>query len=79
MQRSNMPKSCLTIFQLLERTGSQTHKDIVLSTELAPRTVRYALRRLKENGLIIEKFNFRDARQAIYMPKMTTAPTHASA
>ena len=74
-----MPKSCLTIFQLLERTGSQTHKDIVLSTGLTPRTVRYALRRLKENGMIIEKFNFRDARQAIYMPKMTAAATHASA
>lgn len=79
MQRTNMPKSCLTIFQLLERTGSQTHKDIVLSTGLAPRTVRYALRRLKENGLIIEKFNFRDARQAIYMPKITPAPVQASA
>ena len=79
MQRTNMPKSCLTIFQLLERTGSQTHKDIVLITGLAPRTVRYALRRLKENGMIIEKFNFRDARQAIYMPKMTAAATHASA
>ena len=74
-----MPKSCHTIFQLLERTGSQTHRDIVLSTGLAPRTVRYALRRLKENGLIIEKFNFRDARQAIYMPKITPALVQASA
>ena len=79
MQRTNMPKSCHTIFQLLDRTGSQTHKDIVLSTGLAPRTVRYALRRLKENGLIIEKFNFRDARQAIYMPKITPALVQASA
>jgi DNA-binding transcriptional ArsR family regulator len=79
MQRTNMPKSCVTVYQLLERTGSQTHKDIVSSTGLAPRTVRYALRRLKESGLIIEKFNFRDARQAIYMPKMTAAPTNASA
>ena len=79
MQRTNMPKSCHTIFQLLDRTGSQTHKDIVLSTGLAPRTVRYALRRLKENGLIIEKFNFRDARQAIYMPKITPASVQASA
>ena len=35
MQRTNMPKSCVTVYQLLERTGSQTHKDIVSSTGLA--------------------------------------------
>jgi hypothetical protein len=28
--------------------------------------VRYALKKLKERHLIIEKFNFRDARQIIY-------------
>jgi hypothetical protein len=28
--------------------------------------VRYALKKLKEKHLIIEKFNFRDARQIIY-------------
>lgn len=43
-----------------------THKDIVLKSRLAPRTVRYALKKLKERELIIEKFNFRDARQIIY-------------
>ncbi|MDV0444245.1 winged helix-turn-helix domain-containing protein [Methanorbis rubei] len=79
MQRTNLPQSCITIYHLLERTGSQTHKDIVAGTGLAPRTVRYALKRLKEQGLIIEKFNFRDARQAIYQPKLTTGTTPASA
>jgi len=43
-----------------------THKDLVQKSHLAPRTVRYALKKLKERGLIIEKFNFRDARQIIY-------------
>lgn len=61
-----MPRSCMTIISLLESSGCQTHKDIVNVTGLAPRTVRYALRRLKENDLIVEKFNFRDARQSIY-------------
>lgn len=79
MQRTNMPQSCITILHLLEITGSQTHKDIVAGTGLAPRTVRYALKRLKENGLIIEKFNFRDARQAIYQPKLAVATNQASA
>ncbi len=79
MQRTDLPQSCITILHLLERTGSQTHKDIVAGTGLAPRTVRYALKRLKEHGLIIEKFNFRDARQAIYQPKLVTGTTPASA
>ncbi|GAB6286182.1 MAG: hypothetical protein STSR0009_23830 [Methanoregula sp.] len=43
-----------------------THKDIVEKSKLAPRTVRYALKKLKDRHLIIEKFNFRDARQIIY-------------
>ena len=46
--------------------GAMTHKDLVLKSHLAPRTVRYALKKLKEHQLIIEKFNFRDARQIIY-------------
>lgn len=79
MQRTEMPQSCITILHLLESTGSQTHKDIVAGTGLAPRTVRYALKRLKENGLIIEKFNFRDARQAIYQPKLAASTNQASA
>ena len=80
MQRRNMPQSCITILRHLEVTGSQTHKDLVLATGLAPRTVRYALRRLKENGLIIEKFNFRDARQMLYFPNTLAAtPQQASA
>jgi len=46
-----------------------THKEIVRMSHLAPRTVRYALKKLKENHLIIEKFNFKDARQIIYQGK----------
>ena len=46
-----------------------THKDLVKKSKLAPRTVRYALKKLKEHQLIIEKFNFRDARQIIYQNK----------
>lgn len=79
MQRTEMPQSCITILHLLESTGSQTHKDIVAGTGLAPRTVRYALKRLKENGLVIEKFNFRDARQVIYQPKLLGVTSQASA
>jgi predicted transcriptional regulator len=55
--------------EILDSGGAMTHKDLVQKTHLAPRTVRYALKKLKERHLIIEKFNFRDARQIIYQNK----------
>ncbi|AGB03679.1 MarR family transcriptional regulator [Methanoregula formicica] len=66
MQPATLPPSSKTVLQILDAGGSMTHKDIVQQSRLAPRTVRYALKKLKERGLIIEKFNFRDARQIIY-------------
>ncbi|RQD80454.1 MAG: winged helix-turn-helix transcriptional regulator [Methanocalculus sp. MSAO_Arc2] len=66
MQSQVLPPSSKKVLTLLEQGGSMTHKDIVKESSLAPRTVRYALKRLKEQGLILEKFNFRDARQIIY-------------
>ena len=47
-----------------------THKDIVSKSHCSPRTVRYALKRLKEHELIIEKMNIRDMRQIIYQNRM---------
>lgn len=57
--------------EILDHGGAMTHKDLVQKTHLAPRTVRYALKKLKERQLIIEKFNFRDARQIIYQYRDT--------
>lgn len=78
MHRKNMPKSCYTVLEQLHRNGSQTHKDLVIGTGLAPRTVRYALRRLKEEGFVIEKFNFHDARQMLYLPKIPDTTPQAT-
>jgi predicted transcriptional regulator len=66
MQEVNLPPSSRAVLHLLDEDGAMTHKEIVRKSKLAPRTVRYALKKLKENQLIIEKFNFRDARQIIY-------------
>ncbi len=66
MYAANLPPSSKAVLQLLDEGGAMTHKEIVRKSNLAPRTVRYALKKLKENQLIIEKFNFRDARQIIY-------------
>jgi len=66
MYQTTLPPSSRTVLGILNAGGAMTHKDIVAKSKLAPRTVRYALKKLKDRHLIIEKFNFRDARQIIY-------------
>jgi predicted transcriptional regulator len=66
MYTPTLPPSSRTVLQILDIGGAMTHKDLVKKSNLAPRTVRYALKKLKERQMIIEKFNFRDARQIIY-------------
>ena len=66
MTPMQLPPSSRTVMEILDQGGAMTHKDLVQKTHLAPRTVRYALKKLKERQLVIEKFNFRDARQIIY-------------
>ncbi|HQD25718.1 winged helix-turn-helix domain-containing protein [Methanoculleus thermophilus] len=76
MDDVNLPPSSRKILMLLEDGGALTHKELVRRSSLAPRTVRYALKRLKDNDMIVEKFNFRDARQILYEykdPQMVSA------
>jgi predicted transcriptional regulator len=74
MYPTQLPPSSKTVMEILDMGGAMTHKDLVQKTHLAPRTVRYALKKLKERQLIIEKFNFRDARQIIYQNRNTQNP-----
>ncbi|MDP2798068.1 MAG: winged helix-turn-helix transcriptional regulator [Methanoregula sp.] len=73
MYPATLPQSSKTVLEILDNGGAMTHKDLVSRTKLAPRTVRYALKKLKERHLIIEKFNFRDARQIIYQNRTEQA------
>ena len=61
-----LPPSSKAVLRALGEGGAMTHKDIVKKTRCSPRTVRYALRKLKENKLLIEKLNIHDMRQIIY-------------
>ena len=74
MYQTTLPPSSQTVLGILTAGGAMTHKDIVQKSRLAPRTVRYALKKLKERHLIIEKFNFRDARQIIYQNRSLPIP-----
>ncbi|MGA9140873.1 MAG: winged helix-turn-helix transcriptional regulator [Methanocella sp.] len=51
---------------MLETSGHLTQKEIIDRTCLPPRTVRYALNRLRSEKVITERFCFKDARQSLY-------------
>jgi predicted transcriptional regulator len=61
-----LPHSSKIVLEVLVSGNTMTHKDLVQRTRLAPKTVRYGLKRLVERHLIIRKLNFRDGRQIIY-------------
>ena len=46
-----------------------THRDLVQRSEMNARTIRWATKRLIERGKIVQKFNFHDARQMLYVLK----------
>ncbi|MFH1591017.1 MAG: winged helix-turn-helix transcriptional regulator [archaeon] len=54
------------VYATLTREQSLTQADIVQATFLPERTVRYALSKLLEKGLIEARQNLRDARQMLY-------------
>ena len=64
-----LPSSAKAVFSLLEDGKARTLNEMVGNVSFSPRTIRNALNRLKESGLIVAKFNFRDARKPLYQRK----------
>lgn len=61
-----LPPSAKLVHKTLEHEGKCTQKELITKTMLSARTVRYALTRLEEVGLIEEHIYFQDARQRLY-------------
>jgi transcription initiation factor IIE alpha subunit len=61
-----LPPSAKLVFKTLEAKGQMTQKDIIRETILPSRTVRYAINRLKEEKILMERFYFIDSRQSLY-------------
>jgi DNA-binding transcriptional ArsR family regulator len=70
MTKTELPKSSEAVLTVLNPQVSLTHKDIAAITGLSPRTIRYAMKKLKEQDMVVEKFNYRDARQILYSLKV---------
>jgi hypothetical protein len=61
-----LPPSAKVVFDILASEGPLTQKELISKTDLHTNTVRYALGKLKEEGVIKEYFYFPDARQSLY-------------
>jgi len=62
----NLPPSAKLIYKILAYEGSLTQKELINSTFLPERTVRYALELLTKKDLIAKRPYLNDARQTIY-------------
>jgi predicted transcriptional regulator len=60
------PPSVKLVFKTLEGKEMMTLRDIEKETYLPYRTVRYAVKRLKEGGLVTRILYVKDARQGLY-------------
>lgn len=73
---TDQPPSAKLVFKILEYDGSLTQREIADETMLPQRTVRFALSRLEDVGLVEGRVSFRDARQSVY--SLTDAGEHAT-
>lgn len=64
-----LPKSAQSILNILKDGRPHTFNELFELTSIAPRTIRFALRRLNDKELLIRKLNFRDGRQIFYQIK----------
>ncbi|MCK9581464.1 MAG: winged helix-turn-helix transcriptional regulator [Methanoregula sp.] len=65
-QIGHLPPSAKLVYKVLESEGLLTQKDLIRETSLPSRTVRYALARLREEKILVERYYFTDARQSLY-------------
>lgn len=69
----DLPPSSKLVFKTLEWNGRLTQQQIIEESLLSGRTVRDALGRLKQHGIVEEDVYYRDARQNVYTLNGTQA------
>ena len=61
-----LPPSAKLVAKVLEYNDTLTQSQLAEETLLPPRTVRYALTRLEDVGVVDSRFSFADARKRLY-------------
>ena len=62
----DLPPSAKLVAKVLDYKDTLTQSQLAEETLLPPRTVRYALTRLEEEGVVDSRFSFSDARKRLY-------------
>lgn len=62
----DLPPSAKLVAKVLDYNDTLTQSQLSDETLLPPRTVRYALTRLEEEGVVDSRFSFSDARKRLY-------------
>lgn len=63
---ADLPASAKLVARVLEHEGVLSGTELATETRLPPRTVRYAVDRLVDAGVVSEAFSLRDAREKRY-------------
>ncbi len=61
-----LPPSAKLVVKVLEYNETLTQSQLAEETLLPARTVRYALNRLEDEGVVESRFSFSDARKRLY-------------
>ena len=61
-----LPPSAKLVAKVLEYNDTLTQSQLAEESLLPARTVRYALNRLEEEGIVESRFSFSDARKRLY-------------
>jgi predicted transcriptional regulator len=72
MMMTRLPNSSKKVLKMIDSGYAMTQKDLVKKTNLHPRTVRYAIKKLKEQDLLIEKLKMNDLRQIEYQLRLNS-------
>ncbi|MES2155048.1 MAG: winged helix-turn-helix domain-containing protein [bacterium] len=62
----NLPGSARRVLDAVRERGPLTHNELGLATGLPPRTIRYAVRRLKDHGVLDSLSSLRDCRTCYF-------------
>lgn len=62
----NLPPSSLKVYNILQTHKKMTFQEITSQTTYSTRTIRYALRELREAGLVGQIPNMTDLRRCYY-------------
>ena len=66
VQLTQLSPSTKLVLKVLQLNGWMTQREIIGETTLSPRTVKYAIKKLKEKKIVQERPDFNDMRSKYY-------------